>query len=77
MKRITKIYEITIDDTENIHLVIPMYNLLEYTSNYSDTISSLFFSKNEATDFDNNYDIDYDFENSDEFKLSLSYWGTH
>ena len=77
MKRITKIYEITIDDTENIHLVIPMYNLLEYTSNYSDTTSSLFFNKNEATDFDNNYDIDYDFENSDEFKLSLSYWGTH
>ena len=54
-----------------------MYNLLEYTSNYSDTTSSLFFSKNEATDFDNNYDIDHDFENSDELKLSLSYWGTH
>ena len=30
-----------------------MYNLLEYSSYYSDTTGSLwFFSKNEATDFD-------------------------
>ena len=32
-----------------------MYNLIEYSSNYSETIGSLwFYSKNEATNFNNN-----------------------
>ena len=31
---------------------MPMYNLIEYSSNYSETTGSLwFYSKNEATDF--------------------------
>ena len=31
---------------------MPMYNLIEYSSNYSETTESLwFYSKNEATDF--------------------------
>ena len=35
---------------------MPMYNLLEYSSNYSDTIGSLwFYFKDGATNFD--YDI--------------------
>ena len=34
-KYITKTDGITIDDTENLDLVMPMYNLMEYTSNYS------------------------------------------
>ena len=42
-----------------------MYNLLEYSSNYSDTTGSLwFYSKDEETDFNNII------ENSDEFKSS-------
>ena len=42
---------------------MPMYNLLEYSSNYSDTTGSLwFYSKDEETDFNNII------ENSDEFK---------
>ena len=34
-KCITKISETTIDNAENFDLVIPMYNLIEYSSNYS------------------------------------------
>ena len=42
---------------------MPMCNLLEYSSNYSDTAGSLwFYSKDEETDFNNII------ENSDEFK---------
>ena len=41
----------TIDDAEDLDLVILMYNLLEYSSNYSDTCSSWFNSKDEAIDF--------------------------
>ena len=39
-KCITKIDETTIDDPENLDLVMPMYNLLEYSSDYSETTGS-------------------------------------
>ena len=45
----------TIDDAENLDLVIPVYNLIEYISNYSETTRSLwFYSKDEASNFNNN-----------------------
>ena len=57
-----KNYETTIDDGENLDLVMSIYNLIEYSSNYSKTTGSLwFYSKDEATDFnadianDNNF----------------------
>ena len=43
----------TIDDSEDIDFVMPLYNLLEYSSNYSNTTGSLwFYSKDEVTNFD-------------------------
>ena len=52
-KCITKITGTTIDDAEDLDLVMPMYNLIEYSSNYSETTGSLwFYSKGEATHFD-------------------------
>ena len=51
-KCITKIDGITIDDAEDLDLFMPMYNLMEYSSNYSQTAGSLwFYSKDEETDF--------------------------
>ena len=42
---------------------MPMYSLIEYSSNYSETTGNLwFYSKNEATDFNN------DIESTDNFK---------
>ena len=50
IKCITKIYRITIDNANDLDLVMPMYNLLVCISNYSATIGSLwFYSKDEAT----------------------------
>ena len=40
-KRVTNIDRITIDDTEDLDLVMPIYNLLEKNSNYSDATGSL------------------------------------
>ena len=58
-KCITKIDETTIDDAEDLDLVMPMYNLIEYGSNCSETTGSLwFYSKDEATNF--NADIVHD-----------------
>ena len=45
--------ETTIDDAENLDLVMLMYNLLEYSLNDSDITGSLWFSsRDEATNFD-------------------------
>ena len=55
-KCITKIDGVTIDDVEYLDLVMPMYNLLEQSWNYSDMAgSSWFYSKDKLTYF--NVDI--------------------
>ena len=61
-KCITKINGTTTDDAEDLDLVMPMYNLIEYSSSYSETTGRLrFYSKHEATNFnadianDNNF----------------------
>ena len=47
-----KIDETTIDDAEDLDLVMPMYNLIKYSSNHSETTESLWFcSKDESTNF--------------------------
>ena len=38
--------ETTIDVVEDLDLVMSMYNLLEYSSNYSDTAGTLWFNWN-------------------------------
>ena len=62
IKCITKIGGTTIDDAEDLDLVMLIYNLTEYSSNYSLPTESLwFYSKDEATVFnadivnDNNF----------------------
>ena len=40
-KCITKVDETTIDDAEDLDLVMPMYHLIDYSSNYSETTGSL------------------------------------
>ena len=56
IKCITKIDETTIDDAEDLDLVLSMYSLIKYSSNYSKTTGSFwFYSNDEATNF--NVDI--------------------
>ena len=51
-KCIAKIDRTTTDDAEDLDLVMPMYNLIEYSSNYSETTGNFwFYSKDEATNF--------------------------
>ena len=70
-KCIAKIYETTIDDAEDLDLLMSMYNLIECSSNYSETTGSLwFYSKDETTNF--NADIaDTDNFKSFEYKAKL------
>ena len=63
-KCITKIDGTTIDDVEDLDVVMPMHNLLEYSSDYSNTTGSLWCnSKDEASQFSN------DIVDSNDFKF--------
>lgn len=54
----------TIDDAEYLDLFMPMYNLLEYNLNYSDTRGSLsFYSKDESITFNNGIVYNYNISN--------------
>ena len=56
VKCITKIVGTAINDAEDLDLFMLTYNLIEYSSSYSETTGRLwFYSKNEATNF--NVDI--------------------
>ena len=60
---ITKVDGTTIDDAEDLDLVMAKHNLIEFSLNYSETTGILwFYSKDEATNF--NADI----KNNEEFK---------
>ena len=55
VKCIKKIDGTTTDDVVDLDLVMPMYKLLEYSSNYSDTTGNLwFYSKDDAVSFSGN-----------------------
>ena len=60
---ITKIVGTTIDDAEDLDLVMPMYNLIEYSSNYSETTGTLWSYINDEP---NNFNADI--ANNDNFK---------
>ena len=52
IKCITNISETTVDDAEHLGLVMQMYNLIEYSSNYFEAAGNLwFYFKNKATSF--------------------------
>ena len=61
----------TIDDAEGLDLVMVMYNLIEYGSNYFETTESLwFYSKYEVTYFNANIVNDDNFKS---FKCKVNY----
>ena len=63
IKCITKFAETTIDYAGDLDLVMPLYNLLEYSSKYPDATGSLwFYLKDEVTNF--NADTAYNNDNN-------------
>ena len=64
-----KIDGTTIDDTEDLDLIMPMYNLIEYSSNYSKTVR--FYLKSEVTSF--NADITNNNNNFKPWNVRLNY----
>ena len=73
----TKIYDAFIDEANHIYIAMPMYNLIEYTDNYSDTSGSLWQFKRDEV-LANNADLSIDNNgkfNSQSFKYKAALVG--
>ena len=68
---ITRINGELIEDADDLDIVMPMYNLLEYSKNYGKTIGSLYnYYRDELSDVFNNANINYRTINSNAFKYN-------
>ena len=67
----TEIDGTLVDEKNFINITMPMYNLIEYSDNYSDTFGSLWQFKKDETDRENNIEAD----NSSSFKYNASLIG--
>ena len=67
----TEIDGTLIDEANSINITIPMYNLIEYSDNYSDTSESLCLWGFKRDDIDNNANVTND-DNSPSFKYEAS-----
>ena len=68
----TEINETFVDDAEHINIAMPMYNLIEYSDNYSDTSGSLWQYKRD--EIINNADVTND-NNAPSFKYKANLIG--
>ena len=67
----TEINETFVDDAEHINIAMPMYNLIEYSDNYSDTSGSLWQLKRDEI----KGDVDLTADNSLSFKYKANLVG--
>ena len=67
----TEINETFVDDAEHINIAMPMYNLIEYSDNYSDTPGSLWQFKSDEIEGD----VDLTVDHSSSFKYKSSFIG--
>ena len=51
---VTHINDEHIDNAENLDIIMPMYNLIEYSDNYTDTSGSLWHFKRDKSPTNNN-----------------------
>ena len=68
-KRITHANDEHVDGAENLDIIMPMYNLMEYSNNYSDTSGSLWqFKRDESPVNNDGNPVDVSTANSSSFK---------
>ena len=67
----TEINKFFVDDAQYIDTTMPMYNLIEYSDNYSDTSGSLWQFKRDEIEENNNLTVD----NSSSFKYKSNITG--
>ena len=62
---VKQINDVFLDETNHIYIVVPMYNLIEYSANYSDATGSLWQFKRDDVPANN---ADLSINNSESFK---------
>ena len=72
---ISKINNILIDNAEDLDIVMPMYNLLEYSKNYSKTTGSLWNYYRDEPNRGANNNINYSIKDSKSFDYKTSITG--
>ena len=65
----TKINDVFVDEANHIYIAMPMYNLIEYSDNYSDTSGSLWQFKRDEVPANN---ADLTINNSQSFKYKAA-----
>ena len=71
IKCMSKINNIQVDDSHDIAVVMPMYNLIEYSDTYSKTSGSLWqFFRDEAALDDNKVIIDFPSDNNNSISFT-------
>ena len=74
---ITQINETFVDEAKHINITMPMYNLIEYSDNYSDTSGSLWQFKRDEPPKENNGNIsNVSTDNSSSFRYKSNFVGT-
>ena len=67
-----KINDILVDEANHIYIAMPIYNLIEYSDNYSDTSGSLWQFKKDQVPANN---VDLTVDNSQSFKYKAALLG--
>ena len=74
---ITKINDIKIDNAEDLDVVMPMYNLVEYSKNYEKTTGSLWnYYRDEPNSSTDNDNITHSILNSKSFDYKVNFIGS-
>ena len=73
-KCITHVKDEHIDGADNLDIIMPMYNLIEYSNNYSDTSGSLWQFKRDEKNINNGVPVNVNTTNSTSFKYKSSLW---
>ena len=75
-KCVTHINDEHVDDNaDNLDIVIPMYNLIEYSDNYSDTSGSLWQFQRDEQNMNNGNPVNVTADGSSSFKYKSSFLG--
>ena len=72
-KCITHINDEHADSADNLDIVMPMYNLIEYSDNYSDTSGSLWQFKRDEQKMNNGIPVNVSTDNSSSYKYKSSF----
>ena len=72
-KCITHINDEHVDNADNLDIIMPMYNVIEYSDNYSDTSGSLWQFKRDEQNLNNGNPANVTTTNSTSFKYKSSF----